>query len=67
MAVAEGITEELKRQSQWEWIRAMNSITNHAEEIIKSEIFISLTNRNIVIINATGAPVIQVVLIDYIF
>ena len=38
MATSEGVTEDLKRQSQWEWIRAMNSIVNCAEEIIRSEI-----------------------------
>ena len=34
---AEGVTEDLKRRSQWEWIKAMNSIANRAEEVIKSE------------------------------
>ena len=38
MAVAEGVTEDLKRQSQWEWIKAWNSIASCAEEIIKSEL-----------------------------
>ena len=38
MAVAEGVTEDLKRRSQWEWIKAMNNIVRRAEEIIKSEI-----------------------------
>ena len=38
MMEAEGITEGLKRQSQWEWVKAMNSITDRVEEIIKSEI-----------------------------
>lgn len=37
MAVAEGVTEELKRRSQWEWVNAMNSISNRAEEVIKKE------------------------------
>lgn len=37
MATAEGATEDMKRQLQWEWIRAMNSIVSRAEEIIKSE------------------------------
>ena len=32
------MTEDLKRRSQWEWIKAMNSIVSRAEEIIKSEI-----------------------------
>ena len=38
MASAEGVTEELKRRSQWEWIKAMNSIVNRAEECIKHEL-----------------------------
>ena len=38
MATAEGVTEDLKRQSQWEWVRAMNSIINRAEENIKCEL-----------------------------
>ena len=38
MAESEGVTEDLKRQSQWDWIRAMNSIVSRAEEIIRSEI-----------------------------
>ncbi len=37
MAVAEGVTEELKRRSQWEWVKAMNGIMSRAEEIIRSE------------------------------
>ena len=38
MAAAEGVTEDLKRRSQWEWVRVMNSIVNHAEESIKREL-----------------------------
>ena len=38
MATAEGVTEELKRRSQWEWIKTMNSIMNRAEESIKPEL-----------------------------
>ena len=38
MAVAEGVTEDLKRRSQWKWVRAMNSIANRAEENIKCEL-----------------------------
>lgn len=38
MAQNEDVTEELKRQSQWEWVRAMNSIASRAEESIKSEL-----------------------------
>ena len=26
MAAAEGVTEDLKRRSQWEWVKAMNNI-----------------------------------------
>ena len=33
----EGVTEDLKRRSQWEWIRAVNSIVSRTEEIIKNE------------------------------
>lgn len=38
MAAAEGVTEKLKHQSQWEWVKAMNSIVNRAEESIKCEL-----------------------------
>lgn len=38
MAENEGVTEDLKCQSQWAWVRAMNSIVNCAEEIIKNEL-----------------------------
>ena len=38
LAAAEGVTEELKRRSQWEWVKAMNSIVNRAEENIKREL-----------------------------
>ena len=38
MAAAEGVTEDLKRRSQWEWGKAMNSIVNRAEESIKREL-----------------------------
>ena len=38
MAATEGVTENLKRQSQWEWVRAMNSIVDRAEESIKREL-----------------------------
>ena len=36
MVEAEGVTEDMKRQSQMEWVRAMNSIANRAEEIVNS-------------------------------
>ena len=38
MMEGEGVTEDLKRRSQWEWIKTMNSIVSRAEEIIKIEI-----------------------------
>lgn len=38
MVEAEGVTEDLKRQSQMEWVRRMNSIANRAEEIVKAEL-----------------------------
>lgn len=37
MASAEGVDEGLKRRSQWQWLQAMTSIVNRAEEIIRSE------------------------------
>ena len=38
MTDAEGIDKDLKRRSQWEWIKAMNGIVSRADEIIRSEI-----------------------------
>ena len=38
MMVAESVTEDLKRQSQWEWVKAMNGIASRAEENIKREL-----------------------------
>ena len=38
MMEVEGVTEDLKRRSQWEWVKAMNSIVNRAEESIKREL-----------------------------
>ena len=38
MKVAEGVTEELKASDQMDWVRAMNSIRNRAEEIVLNEI-----------------------------
>ena len=38
LVAAEGVTEDLKRRSQWEWVRVMNSIVNRAEESIKREL-----------------------------
>ncbi len=39
MAETEGVTEKLKRQSQWEWVKSMNSIADRAEEIIRDEMY----------------------------
>ncbi len=38
MVKAEGVTEQLKAVDQMEWVRRMNGIRNHAEEIIISEL-----------------------------
>ena len=38
MVVTEGVTDDLKRRSQWEWTKAINSIVSRAVEIIRSEI-----------------------------
>ena len=38
MKEAEGISEELKARDQMAWVRAMNSIRNRAEEIVRAEI-----------------------------
>ena len=38
LAVAEGVTEELKKQDQMEWVRRMNNIRNRAEEIVTNEL-----------------------------
>ena len=38
MKKAESVTEELKRDNQWEWVRRTNSIRNRAEEIVLKEI-----------------------------
>ena len=38
MATAEGVTEDLKWRSQWEWVKAMNNIVGCAEESIKCEL-----------------------------
>lgn len=38
MTAAEGVTKDLKHRSQWEWVKAMNSIVNRAEESIKCEL-----------------------------
>ena len=38
MKAAEGVTEELKRTSQMEWVQRCNSIHNRAEEIVLHEL-----------------------------
>ena len=38
LAVAEGVTEELKSRDQMEWVRRMNSIRNRAEEMVINEL-----------------------------
>ena len=37
-AKAEGVTEELKRQDQMEWVRRMNSIRDRADEFIRHDL-----------------------------
>ena len=34
----EGVTEELKRQDQMEWVRRMESIQNRAREVVMAEV-----------------------------
>ena len=41
MATAEGVTEELKRTSQMEWVQRCNNIHNRAEEIVLHEMIYS--------------------------
>ncbi len=38
LAADEGVTESLKARDQLEWLRRMNSIHNHAEEIVTNEL-----------------------------
>ena len=38
MKEAEGVTEELKEQDQWEWFQRMNSIQQRAKEIVTKEL-----------------------------
>lgn len=38
MAKKEGVTEALKAADQMEWVRRINSVRNHAEKIILTEI-----------------------------
>ena len=37
-AKAEGVTEELKKQDQMEWVRCMNSIRDRADEFIRHDL-----------------------------
>ncbi len=41
MAKTEGVTEQLKRTNQMEWVGRMNSIRNRADEIVKAELIYS--------------------------
>lgn len=38
MKKAESVTEKMKEDNQWEWIRRMGSIHNRAEEIMLNEL-----------------------------
>ena len=38
LAVAEGVTEELKSRDQMEWVRRMNSIRNRVEEMVMNDL-----------------------------
>ena len=38
MRQAEGITDELKRQDQLEWVCRMNNIRSRAEEFVTAEL-----------------------------
>lgn len=38
---AEGVTEELKKQDQMEWVRRMNSIRSRAEEFVRQDLIYS--------------------------
>ena len=46
MKAIEGVTEELKRTHQTEWVRRCNNIHNRAEEIILHEINYFLQRHN---------------------
>ena len=41
MKTAEGVTEELKRTCQMEWVRRCTNIHNRAEEIVLHEMIYS--------------------------
>lgn len=38
MAIAEGVTEQLKAENQMAWVGKMNSIRNRATEVVNTEI-----------------------------
>ena len=38
MKEAEGVTEELKEQDQWEWVQRMGNIQQRAREVVSNEI-----------------------------
>lgn len=38
MKEAEGVTEELKEQDQWEWVRRMGNIQQRAKEIVSDNL-----------------------------
>lgn len=38
MKRAEGVTEELKEQDQWEWIQRMGNIQQRVREVVSDEI-----------------------------
>ena len=38
MKLAEGVTEELKEQDQWEWVQRMGNIQQRATEIVTKEL-----------------------------
>ena len=38
MRIADGVTEELKRQNPMEWVRQCNNIRNRVQEIVLSEL-----------------------------
>ena len=40
-AKTEGVTEELKKQDQTEWVQRMNSIRNRADEFIRHDLIYS--------------------------
>lgn len=37
-SITEGVTENLRQRSQWDWIGAMSSISSCAEEIVRDKL-----------------------------